>query len=159
VLCRWSRASSTWPGERNNNIKLNCHPNVVIGGRRLLINKKILTIGGADFIGFNVARSLILGDTSEVPLRNIMLPKPLSQYAVTKLASEHYLNIFGPGQGPSSEYAAVIPGSSKLSWKGDSVDLKRPEAGDYKSLLADISRAEGDASVQAPGRDGTCISH
>ena len=79
----------------------------------MLINKKILTIIGADFIGFNVVRSLILGETSEVPLRNIVLPMTLSQYAVTKLASEHYLNILGPGQGPSSKYADCDPRFTK----------------------------------------------
>ena len=79
----------------------------------MLINKKILTIGGADFIGFNVVRSLILGETSEVPLRNIVLPMTLSQFAVTKLASEHYLNILGHGQGPSSKYADCDPGFTK----------------------------------------------
>ena len=55
-----------------------------------------------------------------------MTPNPLSPYAVSKLAGEHYLkvfsevyglktlslryfNVFGPRQDPKSEYAAVIP--------------------------------------------------
>jgi len=55
-----------------------------------------------------------------------MLPQPLSPYAVTKLAAEHYcqvftqvygletvtvryFNVFGPRQDPLSTYAAVIP--------------------------------------------------
>src|SRR5215475_9855091 len=55
-----------------------------------------------------------------------MRPAPLSPYAVSKLAGEHYcqvfagaygletvclryFNVFGPRQDPASEYAAVIP--------------------------------------------------
>jgi len=55
-----------------------------------------------------------------------MAPAPLSPYAVSKLAGEHYLrvyarvfgvetvtlryfNVFGPRQDPNSQYAAVIP--------------------------------------------------
>jgi UDP-glucose 4-epimerase len=70
--------------------------------------------------------SAIYGDASEMPLRETAPPKPMSPYAVTKLAGEHYckvfhevygleavslryFNVFGPGQDPSSEYAAVIP--------------------------------------------------
>jgi nucleoside-diphosphate-sugar epimerase len=70
--------------------------------------------------------SAIYGDASEMPLRETVPPKPLSPYAVTKLTGEHYckvfhevygletvslryFNVFGPGQDPSSDYAAVIP--------------------------------------------------
>lgn len=70
--------------------------------------------------------SAIYGDSIDMPLRETATPRPLSPYAVTKLASEHYcrvfhevygmetvalryFNVFGPGQNPSSEYAAVIP--------------------------------------------------
>ena len=55
-----------------------------------------------------------------------MLPFPLSPYAASKLAGENYcrvfgrvyaletvilryFNVFGPGQDPTSQYAAVIP--------------------------------------------------
>jgi len=70
--------------------------------------------------------SAIYGDSIDMPLRETVTPRPLSPYAVAKLASEHYcrvfhevygletvalryFNVFGPGQDPSSEYAAVIP--------------------------------------------------
>lgn len=70
--------------------------------------------------------SAIYGDSINMPLQEIAVPRPLSPYAVTKLAAEHYcrvfyevygletvalryFNVFGPGQNPSSEYAAVIP--------------------------------------------------
>jgi UDP-N-acetylglucosamine/UDP-N-acetylgalactosamine 4-epimerase len=66
------------------------------------------------------------GDTETLPKREDMLPRPLSPYAVSKLAGEHYcaafhatfgmqtitlryFNVFGPRQDPHSQYAAVIP--------------------------------------------------
>jgi len=70
--------------------------------------------------------SSVYGDTPSLPKREDMAPDPLSPYAVSKLAGEHYcrvfhrvygletvslryFNVFGPRQDPSSEYAAVIP--------------------------------------------------
>lgn len=70
--------------------------------------------------------SSVYGDTIGLPKREDMEPKPLSPYAVSKLAGEQYLrvfsdlygieqvslryfNVFGPRQDPHSEYAAVIP--------------------------------------------------
>ncbi len=72
------------------------------------------------------ASSSAYGDTPELPKREDMVPMPLSPYAVSKLAGEHYcrcfsvcygletvclryFNVFGPRQDPQSEYAAVIP--------------------------------------------------
>ncbi len=70
--------------------------------------------------------SSVYGDTPTLPKREDMTPQPLSPYAVSKLAGEHYLrvfsevygiqtvalryfNVFGPRQDPKSQYAAVIP--------------------------------------------------
>lgn len=70
--------------------------------------------------------SSVYGDTEELPKHEQMMPRPLSPYALSKLAGEHYIsifnrvygfeavslryfNIFGPRQDPESEYAAVIP--------------------------------------------------
>lgn len=70
--------------------------------------------------------SSVYGDTPTMPKHEDMAPSPLSPYAVSKLAGEHYLrvfsdiygfgtvslryfNVFGPRQDPASEYAAVIP--------------------------------------------------
>lgn len=70
--------------------------------------------------------SSVYGDTPTLPKREDMPPAPLSPYAVSKLAGEHYLrvfegvyglqtvalryfNVFGPRQDPKSQYAAVIP--------------------------------------------------
>ena len=70
--------------------------------------------------------SSVYGDTPTLPKREDMPPNPQSPYAVTKLASEYYcqvfhkvydlpticlryFNVFGPRQNPDSEYAPVIP--------------------------------------------------
>ncbi len=70
--------------------------------------------------------SSVYGDTPTLPKREDMTPRPLSPYAVAKLACEEfarvfactlgvptvslrYFNVFGPRQDPASEYAAVVP--------------------------------------------------
>jgi UDP-glucose 4-epimerase len=70
--------------------------------------------------------SSVYGESPVLPKREDMPTKPLSPYAVTKLAAEwycrvfeelyglstvslRYFNVFGPRQDPSSQYAAVIP--------------------------------------------------
>jgi len=69
--------------------------------------------------------SSIYGDSDELPKREDMIPKPMSPYAVSKLAGEHYMrvfhhlygietvilryfNVYGPYQDPTSEYSGVI---------------------------------------------------
>jgi len=70
--------------------------------------------------------SAVYGDTPTLPKREDMPPDPKSPYAVTKLAAEYYcqtfyevfglpticlryFNVYGLGQDPGSQYAAVIP--------------------------------------------------
>lgn len=70
--------------------------------------------------------SSVYGDTPGLPKSEDMAPCPRSPYAVSKLAGEQYLsvfgelygmqavslryfNVFGPGQSPDSQYAAAIP--------------------------------------------------
>jgi nucleoside-diphosphate-sugar epimerase len=72
------------------------------------------------------ASSSAYGDSQTLPKVETMEARPLSPYAVSKLAGEHlmrvfaalhgietlclrYFNVFGPRQDPQSEYAAVIP--------------------------------------------------
>ncbi len=69
--------------------------------------------------------SSIYGDTPTLPKREDMVPNPISPYAVTKLAAEHYMgafyrsygletvairyfNVFGPRQDPTSQYSGVL---------------------------------------------------
>ena len=70
--------------------------------------------------------SSVYGDSAQLPKVEAMPAQPLSPYAVTKLGGElycrvfhqiygletvslRYFNVFGPGQRPDSEYAAVLP--------------------------------------------------
>jgi nucleoside-diphosphate-sugar epimerase len=70
--------------------------------------------------------SSIYGARGPLPRSEDQPPDPRSPYAVSKLAAEHYVhligaahgvetvvlryfNVFGPGQDPDSEYAAVVP--------------------------------------------------
>lgn len=72
------------------------------------------------------ASSAAYGETPALPKREDMAPMPMSPYAVSKLACEHYLkvfagiygletinlryfNVFGPNQTPDGAYAAAIP--------------------------------------------------
>jgi UDP-glucose 4-epimerase len=72
------------------------------------------------------ASSSAYGDAPRLPKRESMPPRPLSPYAVAKLAGEYYcaafthtygletvslryFNVFGPRQDPESQYAAVVP--------------------------------------------------
>ena len=68
----------------------------------------------------------LYGDNEVLPKHEAMFPEPLSPYAVSKLAGEHYcevfwrlynletvslryFNVYGPHQDPASQYSAVIP--------------------------------------------------
>lgn len=70
--------------------------------------------------------SSIYGDTKRLPEQEKDLPAPISPYAASKLAAEHYchmfsniynletvclryFNVFGPRQSLESEYAVVVP--------------------------------------------------
>jgi nucleoside-diphosphate-sugar epimerase len=72
------------------------------------------------------ASSAAYGDTPTLPKVESMSPRPLSPYAISKLAAEYYcscfshvygletislryFNVFGPRQDPDSPYAAAIP--------------------------------------------------
>jgi UDP-glucose 4-epimerase len=70
--------------------------------------------------------SAVYGTPERLPCSESQRPSPSSPYGVSKLAGEHYVhalgglhgvesvalryfNVYGPGQSPTSEYAAVIP--------------------------------------------------
>lgn len=70
--------------------------------------------------------SAVYGVPDQLPCHEDQRPDPRSPYGVSKLAAEHYVhtlgelhgietaalryfNVYGPGQDPGSEYAAVVP--------------------------------------------------
>jgi len=70
--------------------------------------------------------SAVYGETEELPIKETVIPHPLSPYAVGKLMGEYYarlywehyqlptvslrfFNVYGPRQNPDGDYAAVIP--------------------------------------------------
>jgi UDP-glucose 4-epimerase len=74
----------------------------------------------------SASSSSVYGDQQRFPLVESMPPLPRSPYAASKLAGEaycraftlsmgvptvslRYFNVYGPGQDPASEYAAVVP--------------------------------------------------
>ena len=80
--------------------------------------------------------SSVYGGAEELPCRESQRPAPMSPYAASKFAAEHYLhalgahhgiatvalryfNVFGPGQDPSAEYAAVVPRFATAVLSGD----------------------------------------
>ena len=84
----------------------------------------------------SASSSSVYGDQSEFPLRESMAPRPRSPYAASKLATEiycaglwrsygvpavslRYFNVYGPGQSPESEYAAVVPRFAVACMRGE----------------------------------------
>jgi nucleoside-diphosphate-sugar epimerase len=82
------------------------------------------------------ASSAAYGDDPEQPKKETMLPRPISPYAIGKLAGEYYcsvfarvfgietislryFNVFGPYQDPKSQYAAAIPAFIATMLKGN----------------------------------------
>ena len=74
----------------------------------------------------SASSSSVYGESPELPKKEEQVPMPISPYAVSKLAGEHYcrvfsllyglenvslryFNVFGPRQDPTSQYAAVVP--------------------------------------------------
>lgn len=84
--------------------------------------------------------SSVYGDTEALPKREDMAPRPLSPYAVSKLAGEEYarvftrsygletaclryFNVFGPHQRPDGPYAAAIPRFVDAALRGEPIVL------------------------------------
>ena len=84
--------------------------------------------------------SSVYGDGPELPKREEQEPAPISPYAVSKLAGEHYgrvwhrlygvetvglryFNVFGPRQDPASEYATVIPRFILRALRGEPIEI------------------------------------
>ncbi len=87
-----------------------------------------------------MSSAAVYGDIPTLPLKEDMLPRPKSPYAVDKLSAEYYcevfrdvyrfpsvclrcFNIYGPRQDPGSEYAAAIPRFIKLALEAKPVTI------------------------------------
>lgn len=99
---------------RTNKVNLDGTLNVLIAARDAGVKRVIFA-----------SSSAVYGDDPQLPKKEIMVPRPLSPYAATKLGGEHYasvfqelygldatslrfFNVFGPKQDPNSEYSGVI---------------------------------------------------
>lgn len=117
------------------------------------------------------ASSAAYGDTPTLPKVETMRPAPLSPYAVSKLAAEHYcqvfagaygletvclryFNVFGPHQDPTSEYAAVIPRfvTAALAGKGVTIFGDGTQSRDF--CYIDNTVAANLAAALAPQASG-----
>src|SRR3989337_1999387 len=98
-----------------NDVNIRGTLNILIAGRGEGVRRLVLA-----------SSSSVYGDTPTLPKVETMPPSPLSPYALSKLTAEYYavlfnklyglstvslryFNVFGPGQDPQSQYAAVIP--------------------------------------------------
>ncbi len=103
--------------------------NVLLAARDLSTRRVVLA-----------SSSAVYGDNPATVKREDMKPAPLSPYALSKLAGEQlcsifstsfgletvvlrYFNVFGPGQSPQSEYAAVIPTFIHKASQGEAVTI------------------------------------
>ena len=84
--------------------------------------------------------SSVYGNSGTLPRREQQNPDPISPYAVSKLAAEHfcvsfsrvyrletvclrYFNVYGPRQDPTSQYAAVVPRFIRAIGDGEPVPI------------------------------------
>jgi len=84
--------------------------------------------------------SSVYGENPTLPKVEDQTPAPVSPYAVSKLAAEHYcrvfnklygvetvslryFNVFGPKQSPQSQYAAVIPLFMRAAKQGEPLEI------------------------------------
>ena len=115
----------------------------------------------------------VYGDNPVLPLAETEVPRPQSPYAVSKLAAEYYLhaqgalsgvesvalryfNVFGPGQDPSSAYAAVVPKFilAALSGQPPIVNGDGRQTRDF-TYVADVVTANLQAATASGANGGT----
>jgi nucleoside-diphosphate-sugar epimerase len=99
-----------------------CHESNATGTLNLLLAARDAGVKRVVYAGSSSA----YGNAPTLPKVETMPPAPLSPYAVSKIAGEHYclvffrafgletvvlryFNVFGPRQDPTSQYAAVVP--------------------------------------------------
>ncbi len=115
--------------------------------------------------------SSVYGDNPEPSNRETQLPSPISPYAVSKLAGEHYcrvfsrlhglstialryFNVFGPRVDPLSHYAAVIPRFIAAALTGDPVPVHGDGQQSRDFTYVDNVVAANFLAMEAPVGDG-----
>ena len=110
---------------RSNEVNVSGTLNVLIAARDAGVRRVVYA-----------ASSSAYGDSTTLPKHEGLPPNPLSPYAASKLAGEHYcrafyqvydldtvclryFNVFGPRQDPASQYAAVIPKFVTMMLRGE----------------------------------------
>ncbi len=115
-----------------------------VGSNRVNVEGTLNVLRAARDAGVRIAvcasSSSVYGEQHMLPLREDAVPAPLSPYAVSKLAGEHYcrvfsrlyglptvslryFNVFGPRQDPHSQYAAVVPMFLRAALTGESLEI------------------------------------
>lgn len=144
------------PAETND-VNVNGTVNVLLAARDAGVGTVVLA-----------SSSSVYGNTEVNPRCEAIVPAPVSPYAVSKLACEHYanvfarlygmkvfclryFNVFGPRQRPTGPYAAVIPKFITAAMKGDAANIY----GDGKqtrdfTYVDDVVRANLAAARFAP---------
>lgn len=119
--------------------------------------------------------SAVYGDGPEPVKTEDLTPRPLSPYAIHKLAGEHYLqsyhllhglegfalryfNVFGRRQNPDSEYAAVIPKFVQRARQGEDLRIFG-DGGQTRDFIhvSDVVEANWRA-MNAEGADGIALN-
>ncbi|MFC1964844.1 SDR family oxidoreductase [Chloroflexota bacterium] len=146
--------------ETSHNVNVTGTLNVLLAARDNNVRKVIYA-----------SSSSVYGDTPVLPKVEDMATSPLSPYAVSKLAGEHYcrvfqqvygmptvclryFNVYGPRQDPESQYAAAIPKFiTRIAQKTPPVIFGDGEQSRDFTFIRDVA----EANVQAAESDVTGI--
>jgi UDP-glucose 4-epimerase len=119
--------------------------------------------------------SSVYGDDPSLPKREDALPAPISPYAASKLAGEHYcrvfaktftlstvslryFNVFGPLQDPQSQYAAVIPRFIAWTLNGQPLEIHGDGEQSRDFTYVDNVVAANLLAAEGPALDGDAIN-
>jgi len=115
--------------------------------------------------------SSVYGENPTLPKVEDQIPAPVSPYAVSKLAAEHYcrvfsklygvetvslryFNVFGPKQSPESRYAAVIPLFMRAALGGEPLEIHGDGEQSRDFTYIDNVVAANRLSLTTPGVGG-----